>query len=544
MNSAEYCIFYSSIEPKEFKKGTHLPVYFFRTYSPKLYIMKNIKQLLTLITCLYAILITGCSKMNDNANRGPKIEFFALINNNTLAKYDASKPEKAISSVSISGMMASETMLAIDFRPATGQLYGVGSSSRIYVINTTTGEARAIGSSSFTPALQGSVAAFDFNPTVDRIRLISTGGQNLRLNPETGTVVATDGNINIGGTVNSNISSAAYTENMAGASTTVLFDIDVNNDILYKQDPPNAGGLVMVGSLGLDISGTGEFDIEASSNTALAVYNSGSTPSVFSIDLNTGKATNLGMLGGATSVNGIAIPTKPVAYVVVNGTTLLILNPDAPAPVSKNITGTLSGEAIVGLDFRPANGQLYALGSSSRLYTINASNGAATVVGVQFSTLLNGTDYGFDFNPTVDRIRVVSNIGLNLRLNPATGAVAAVDGNITGDANVTAVAYTNNFAGAATTTLFDIDPSTDKLYKQDPPNNGTLIAVGDLGLNATALSGFDIGGTSGNAWAVITVDGKTRLHKINLSNGAASPSPANFEFTGGTVTAFAVGLGF
>jgi hypothetical protein len=435
-------------------------------------------------------------------------------------------------------------MLAIDFRPATGQLYGVGSSSRIYVINTTTGEARAIGSSSFTPALQGSVAAFDFNPTVDRIRLISTGGQNLRLNPETGTVVATDGNINIGGTVNSNISSAAYTENMAGAATTVLFDIDANNDILYKQDPPNAGGLVMVGSLGLDISGTGEFDIEASSNTALAVYNSGSTPSVFSIDLNTGKATNLGMLGGATSVNGIAIPTKPVAYAVFNGTTLLILNPEAPAPVSKTITGTLSGETIVGLDFRPVNGQLYALGSSSRLYTINTANGAATAVGVQFSTLLNGTDYGFDFNPTVDRIRVISNVGLNLRLNPATGAVAAVDVNLAGDANVTSVAYTNNFAGATSTTLFDIDPSTDKLYKQDPPNNGTLVAVGDLGLNATAVSGFDIGGTSGNAWAVITADGKTRIHKLNLSNGAASPSPANFEFTGGTITAFAVGLGF
>jgi hypothetical protein len=542
MQQLHFCI--SDCYSASSKKIIHPLRFFFRRYCSKRNIMKKITQLLTLITCLCAAVFVGCSKVNDNGNKGPKIEFFALINSNTLAKYDASKPERPISNVNISGMQSAETMLAIDFRPATGQLYGVGSSSRIYVINTTTGEARAIGSSSFTPALQGSVAAFDFNPTVDRIRLISTGGQNLRLNPETGTVVATDGNINIGGTVNSNISSAAYTENMAGAATTVLFDIDANNDILYKQDPPNAGGLVMVGSLGLDISGTGEFDIEASSNTALAVYNSGSTPSVFSIDLNTGKATNLGMLGGATSVNGIAIPTKPVAYAVFNGTTLLILNPEAPAPVSKTITGTLSGETIVGLDFRPVNGQLYALGSTSRLYTINTANGAATAVGVQFSTLLNGTDYGFDFNPTVDRIRVISNVGLNLRLNPATGAVAAVDVNLAGDANVTSVAYTNNFAGATSTTLFDIDPSTDKLYKQDPPNNGTLVAVGDLGLNATAVSGFDIGGTSGNAWAVITADGKTRIHKLNLSNGAASPSPANFEFTGGTITAFAVGLGF
>lgn len=508
--------------------------------------MKKTTHLVALILILCSVLTIGCSKVNDgNKNgKGPKLDFFALINTNTLAKYDASKPEKAISSVSITGMQASETMLAIDFRPATGQLYGVGSSSRIYVINTTTGEARAIGTGSFIPALAGDVAAFDFNPTVDRIRLISTGGQNLRLNPETGTVAATDGAINIGGTANANISSAAYTENKAGASATVLFDIDVNNDILYKQDPPNAGGLVAVGNLGIDLSGTGEFDIAASDNIALAVYNSGAAPSVFTIDLATGKAENVGMLGAATTVRGIAIPTHPVAYAVQNGNTLLILNPNEPNIVTKPIMGIVAGETIVGLDFRPANGQLYALGSSSRLYTINAASGAAVQVGTQFSTLLTGTDFGFDFNPTVDRIRVVSNLGLNLRLHPVTGLVAAVDLNLTEGASVSGAAYTNNFAGATTTTLFDIDPSVDKLYKQDPPNNGTLVVIGDLGLNATAVAGFDIGGTSGDAWAVLTVDGKTRIHKVNLGNGSASPSPANFEFTGGAITAFTVGLGF
>jgi Domain of unknown function (DUF4394) len=122
--------------------------------------------------------------------------------------------------------------------------------------------------------------------------------------------------------------------------------------------------------------------------------------------------------------------------------------------------------------------------------------------------------------------------------------VAAVDLNLTEGASVGGAAYTNNFAGATSTVLFDIDVAVDKLFKQDPPNNGTLVAIGDLGLNATAIGGFDIGGTSGNAWAVLTVDGKTRIHKINLTNGSASPSPANFEFTGGAITAFTIGLGF
>lgn len=313
--------------------------------------------------CLFAL---SCGKVKDvvkNNPQGPKIEFFALASTNMLVKYDAMKPGTPISNVMISGLQTSETMLAIDFRPATGQLYGVGSSSRIYVINTTSGESRAIGTGAFSPALAGNVAAFDFNPTVDRIRLISTGGQNIRLNPETGTVVATDGMINIGGTVNGNITGAAYTENKAGAATTALFDLDVQNDILYKQDPPNAGGLVVVGSLGVDLSGSGEFDIDATTNTGLAVYNDeAGKPSVFTIDLMTGKAVNVGALGGSvTSVTGIAIQTNPVAFAVQNGTALLIFNPEAPVPVSKTITGTMSGETIVGLDFRPANGQLYAL---------------------------------------------------------------------------------------------------------------------------------------------------------------------------------------
>lgn len=508
--------------------------------------MKMTIKPIALIAVLCTLLSVSCSKINDgNKNgKGPKLEFYALINANTLAKYDASKPDKMLSGMSITGMQAGETMLAIDFRPATGQLYGVGSSSRLYVINTNTGNARAIGSGSFTPALAGDVAAFDFNPTVDRIRLISSGGQNLRLNPETGTVVAVDGALNIGGVMNGNVSSAAYTENKAGATTTVLFDIDVNNDILYKQDPPNAGGLVAVGNLGIDLSGTGEFDISASENIALAVYNAGATPSVFTIDLSTGKAMNVGALAGASSVRGIAIPTHPVAYAVVNGSTLLILNPDSPTGmVSKPITGTVTGEMIVGIDFRPSNGQLYALGNSSRIYTINTANGMATMVGAQFTTLLKGTDFGFDFNPLVDRIRIVSNLGLNLRLHPETAAVT-VDLDLTENASVGGAAYTNNFTGTTSTTLFDIDVMADQLLKQDPPNNGTLVAVGSLGLNATAIGGFDIGGTSNNAWAVLTADGKTRIHKINLMNGAASPSPANFEFTGGSITGFAIGLGF
>ena len=149
------------------------------------------------------------------------------------------------------------------------------------------------------------------------------------------------------------------------------------------------------------------------------------------------------------------------------------------------ITGLESGETALGIDVRPATGQLYLLGSSSRLYVIDPVTGAATAVGAPFTPALSGTAFGFDFNPTVDRLRVVSDTGQNLRLDPDTGAVAAADGPLNpGPPRVVGSAYTNNFAGATATTLYAIDSTTDQLLIQNPPNAGTLVPVGPLGVDA------------------------------------------------------------
>jgi hypothetical protein len=192
---------------------------------------------------------------------------------------------------------------------------------------------------------------------------------------------------------------------------------------------------------------------------------------------------------------------------------------------------------LVGLDFRPLNGQLYAVSNLSRLYTINASNGAATFVAM-LSVNLSGTSFGFDFNPLVDRIRIVSNTGQNLRVNPLTGAAIA-DGMINpGTPSVTAAAYTNNFAGTTSTALYVID--NDKLFIQNPPNAGTLTQVGPLGITAGVNNGFDIGGTSNIAYGIFTSGSNTSLYTINLSNGMATMSRAFSNMVSG----FTIGLGF
>ncbi|WP_462222461.1 DUF4394 domain-containing protein [Ferruginibacter sp.] len=465
----------------------------------------------------------------------PDLVFFGISASNQIIKYNANAAQNVAAQFTITGLQASETILAIDFRPATGQLYGLGSTSRIYIINPETGAARAIGAAPFTPSINGTITGFDFNPTVDRIRLVTNSGQNLRLNPETGTVAATDAAIN----PSAALIGAAYTNSFAGTASTVLYDIDGQK--LYKQDPPNNGSLVEVGSLEVTATGGGDFDISNDNKVALAALTVSGVNSIYQIDTLTGKAVNLGTL--ATPVIGIAIPTRPVAYSTDMANNLLIFNLTTPAtPVTKAITGLQAGENILGIDMRPATGQLYALGSTSRLYTINMSSGAATAVGTApFTTALAGTSFGFDFNPTVDRIRVVSNTGQNLRLDPNTGLIAAVDGALNpGTPAASAAAYTNNFAGATATTLFVIDPSTDKLYTQTPPNNGTLVEVGALGINVETDNGFDIGGRTNLAYALLTVGTTTKIYSINLSTGAAT-SVADFP---GLARGFAVGLGF
>ncbi len=511
------------------------------------------------------LLFTGCEKDElltpgntkdydggiSLAPKAPKGTFFyGLSSSNELIGYTSGNPLKEQSAVSITGLASGENVLAIDFRPATGQLYGVTSSSRLITINPATGAATPVGTG-FTPAINGTMVGFDFNPTVDRIRLVTNNEQNLRLHPETGALAAVDGNLNPG---DPNVVAVAYTNSFAGASTTTLYDLNLADDMLYIQNPPNMGGLVPVGSLGILATGEAGFDISPDNSIAIAVlfgrgddgenqeeFSNGNKTRFYYINLATGEATNAGKPD--RDIIGVAIPTNPVAYAIDQSNRLAIFNPENPgSPVKKTITGLQTDEVILGIDMRPATGQLYALGSSSRLYVMNMSSGAAAAVSMTaFTPALSGSSFAFDFNPTVDRIRIVSNTGQNLRAHPGTGAIAMTDGPLNpGTPNVDAAAYSNNFAGATTTTLYDIDYTTDKLYAQVPPNNGTLVEVGSLNVNVDSGNGFDIGSTSGTAIGIFTTGSQSKIYRVNLSTGAASVMTSFPE----SVKGFTIGLGF
>jgi len=205
-----------------------------------------------------------------------------------------------------------------------------------------------------------------------------------------------------------------------------------------------------------------------------------------------------------------------------------------------SVKGLASGEHVLGIDFRPKDGQLYALGTTSRLYVVDRATGAATAVGAKaFTPSLGGGQYGFDVNPVADKIRVHADTDQNLRLDPTLGtatvdatlAFAAGDMNEGQSPNLVATAYTNSVSPAPTATmLYAIDSTRNLLTKLPTPNDGKVMTVGALGVDVTDVAGFDIwggasaGGGAGKplqAYATLRVAGKTGLYSIDLDKGGA-----------------------
>lgn len=466
----------------------------------------------------------------------------ALTSDNRLVPLHAGSSLVVGPAIAITGLQAGESVLGIDFRPANGRLYGLGSTNRVYTIDTGTGAATAVGAP-FLAALAGSELGFDFNPTVDRIRVVGDAGQNLRLHPDTGALVANDLALQFAATdVNAGFSpqvgASAYTNSVAGALTTTLYGIDANRDVLVTQVPPNNGTLNTVGSLGRNVTSVAGFDITPSGLGYAALNTQGGTngtTQLFTVDLATGGTTFAGTIPNAnpgSRVRGLAaVPPRPDVEIVALTTDNRLARFDIQAPwlspAIATISGMQPGEALLAIDFRPATGQLYGLGSTSRLYTIDSTSGAATAIGAGLGSPLLGTHFGFDFNPTVDRIRIVSDGDQNLRAHPDTGAIAATDlmlgyaGTDSGagsNPEVAGAAYTNDLPGATSTTLYVLDTARDALAIQNPPNNGTLNTVGFLPIDVTGVGGFDIG-SDGRAFAALQDATGSKLYRVDLTNG-------------------------
>ena len=239
---------------------------------------------------------------------------------------------------------------------------------------------------------------------------------------------------------------------------------------------------------------------------------------------------------GAAADNGGGKNDRRVLFATDTDGNLLRFDSRAPRHVSsKQITGLPMGVSLGGIDFRPATGDLYALGSDKVVYRVNVKTAIAVAEGPAFElapSALSSGNIGFDFNPTVDKIRVTSDADDNIRLNPDEGNLLSQDTSLTpADVTVVGSAYTNSsftaFATRPTVTelyALDVAPSNDQLWIQRPANNGTLIMPVSLDFDLGVNAGFDIVGSdaTGNIGYVAgTDDGRSsaELWRVDLATG-------------------------
>lgn len=502
----------------------------------------------------------------------------------TLVTFDAMTPGTFIATLPITGLGASQKLVGLDSRPNTGQLFALGynttgTQAQLYTLNPLTGALTTVGAA-LTLNL-GTVTnriGFDFNPTVDRIRVTGSNNSNFRLNPANGALAATDGNLayastdaNAGQTPG--VGSVAYANSFIGATMTVLYDIDEANSRYTTQNPPNDGTLNSRTQLTVNTATALATDLDiyfnptTRANTAYLTIATGTAAApatqLYTLDFIMGNnMTAVGTVGPAgTLVTDIAFAisrpatlpavTGQLAYALA-GNNLLTFDTAIPGTIrtSTGITGVLATQTLAGLDVRPLTNSLYGLGydnspantaTNAQVYSINANTGVATAVGAAIRLELGTGSIGFDFNPTVDRIRVVGANRNNYRLNPITGALAFTDGPvayITGTAtpSIGAVAYSNSFAGASTTSgtvLYNYDEVLNVLNTQstaNPPADGQLTTIGASGItaNATApnvdLDIYSTGVGMNTAYLVANIgtSANTSLYTVNLATGAAT----------------------
>lgn len=247
---------------------------------------------------------------------------------------------------------------------------------------------------------------------------------------------------------------------------------------------------------------------------------------LYMVDLETGQLEMVGEIGDGETLIGLALMAPGEAVGPAIGLTLenelIWFDVSAPDMIEGrvDVTGLMDGDVLVGIDFRPATGELFAIGEMSVIYSIDHETGEATAIAdAPVDPMLEDTLLGFDFNPTVDRIRVDVSTSQNLRLNPDTGLIGmnpdtdepTIDGNLAyaeGDDNadaepmVVAAAYTENMDGAESTELYVLDAETNALALQDPPNDGVLNTIAVVDVEIVEETSFDIA-PSGEAYAAI-----------------------------------------
>src|SRR4030095_8687934 len=289
--------------------------------------------------------------------------------------------------------------------------------------------------------------------------------------------------------------------------------------------------LALAASLNFVLTGRYSADAKTEPNSSHMSISSSSTANASS------KNTAL-----TTQSTGIVLP-KTSIYALNTDNTIFVLAPGA-TNFTRLVRVTTTNGNLIGIDFRVADGLLYALTDTGSLYTINLTYsqlGATTLVITLAPSCAGGFQSLMDFNPVLNAVRLIGtndqnfavvNSGGNLNATAVQTAVAYAAGDVNAGKhrNIAGGSYTNTYVGATVTLFYGIDYDLDTFVTIQPATPGGSSATGGGKLqtigrlvtptgslvNVAPTADIDIYSDGAGGNSVIGVSGRT-LFTIDLS---------------------------
>ena len=393
----------------------------------------------------------------------------------------------------------------------------------------------------------GTSYTIDFNPVVDRLRVIGSNGSNLRVDVSTGDTL-TDTNIQSGNT----ITGAAYEDSFSSAGRgTQLFTLDSSMDRVNLQSPPNDGTQSNLKSLlgsTTNVESINGYDINPSNNTGLALLTpDGRQPGYTLSPCATPRADPSlppprSLTGRITYKSFTFLTTaNPTVTALTNDNSVHTFRANQPSVVSAEIplsglTGT-GAEKVIGLDFRQSDRTLYALSNEKNVYSV-AVDGTLTSKST-LATTVTDQHYTLDLNPLSsssppNHLRLIGANLSTLVADVENGNVSSMSTvkNVSGllPPVVKAAAYLNNFRGSTLTSLLVIDSANNALSVQDisgTSSDGTLTRRSALGITLDPSSpvGFDASGRNNENQLLMARTSNTGNFSLYRVNSAVTSNP-------------------
>lgn len=284
---------------------------------------------LTIFAAVASIALQACTLMTprgpDNALEHPEI-LQALTQDMNLISFQATNPSRILNTVAVKGLRSGDSIIGIDYRVSKNTLYAVSRAGQVYTLNSTSGVLTPVGANPHIKLI-GSKFGVNFNPAADRIRVVSDKGQNLRFNPDTGILAGTDTTLryaenDVQEADVSTVGATAYTFNAKNDQMTTNFVIDMRLGLLARQgsqegrEPvlsPNTGWLNTIAPLGTGPLERAALDISSTNNKAFlaAQKKNDNTTRLYIVDLNQGKATQLGVIDAGPLIGLTVKPLQP-----------------------------------------------------------------------------------------------------------------------------------------------------------------------------------------------------------------------------------------